>query len=137
MTKFMQALDYSVMLAPVTAATTARTAALDTTGADYATIVVTLGAEANTNSTNVVVSLSEGNDTNTFTTFDTSFNSITVDNTAGTIAPWCVDLKGRKRYLKIAITPDATTNGAVITSAVGILAKDRKLATVDTNQVVG
>lgn len=114
----------SVMLAPITAATTARTANLDCSGANYATIRVTISAEANTNSTNVALQLLESDDTTAtnFATFDADFNR-TVDNTAGTVATSHIDLEGRKRYLRISVTPDTTTNGAVITSAVASLYK--------------
>ena len=102
----------SLLFTPTAAATTARTASLDCAGATYATIRVMLGVEADTNSTNVAISLSEGDDTNTYTTFNASANR-TVDNTAATIATTHIDLEGRKRYLKITVTPDTTTNGAV------------------------
>lgn len=112
----------SLMLAPIAAATTARSANLDTKGADYATIQIVLGVEVNTNSTNVVVALQE-NDTTVTSNFVT-FNSVyafTADNEAGIVGALHVDLKGRKRYLRLTLTPDTTTNGAVICSAVGIL----------------
>lgn len=137
MTKVLQAASFSQMLAPSAAATTARTAALDTTGADYATIVVNLGAELNTNSTNVVVTISEGDTTTSFSTFNSEFNSITVDNTAAAIATRHIDLKGRKRYLQLTVTPDTTTNGPVITSATGIMLKDRAPSSAATNSVAG
>lgn len=120
MAKSSQALDYSILLAPVTAATTARTAALDCRGADYATILVTLGAEANTNSTNVTLQLAEGDTTSSFATFNASFNQV-IDNTAAVVAAYHVDLKGRKRYLRLTVTPDTSANGAVIGSAVAAL----------------
>lgn len=135
--KHLQSATFSTMLSPIAGATTARTAALDTQGADYATIVVQVGIELNTNSTNVVLSVAEGDDTNTFTTFDSNMNSITVDNTAAAVAVRHVDLKGRKRYLKLTVTPDTTTNGTVLTSATGILDPERKPATAATNVVVG
>jgi hypothetical protein len=110
------------MLAPITAATTSRTANLDCAGADYATITIVLGAEANTNSTNVAVRLLESDVTTatTFATFDANFNR-TLDNTAAIVAAYNVDLKGRKRYLRIELTPDTTTNGAVLSSVIGNL----------------
>ncbi len=137
MTKVLQAASFSQMLAPSAAATTVRTATLDTTGADYATIVVNFGIELNTNSTNVVVSISEGDTTNSFSTFNSDFNSITVDNVAATIATRHIDLKGRKRYLLLTVTPDSTTNGPVITSATGIMLKDRSPSSAATNSVAG
>lgn len=115
----------SVLLAPITAATTARTANLDTAGAVAARISVLLGAEANTNSTNVVIQLSESDDTvvTNFATFNASFNR-TVDNTAATVATNILDLEGRKRYIRLAVTPDTTTNGAVLSAAVACLYKN-------------
>lgn len=115
----------SVLLAPITAATTARTANLDCSGANAARITVALSAEANTNSTNVVIQLSESDDTvaTNFATFNASFNR-TVDNTAATVATNILDLEGRKRYIRLAVTPDTTTNGAVISSAVATLYKN-------------
>lgn len=123
--KNSQSMVASVLLAPATSATTERTAALDTQNADYATIYVTVNAEANTNSTNVALNLKES-DTNAATayvTFNSSY-SLTLDNTAGAVAALNVDLKGRKRYLQVTVTPDTTTNGAVISSAIGLLRKD-------------
>jgi hypothetical protein len=115
----------SVLLAPITAATTARTANLDCAGANAARITIAVSAEANTNSTNVVIQLSESDDTvvTNFATFNASFNR-TIDNTAATVATNILDLEGRKRYIRLALTPDTTTNGAVISSAVATLYKD-------------
>lgn len=136
--KPLQDKSFSVMLSPATAATTARTANLDTQGVHNATIVVTLGAEANTNSTNVAIQLSESDTSvaTTFATFNADFNR-TVNNTAGTIAVNHLDLRGRKRYIRLTVTPDTTTNGAVISSAVAILDKEIRDATADSgNDVV-
>lgn len=113
----------SVLLTPLAAATTERTASLDCQGANYATIRVQIGVEVNTNSTNVAIQLAEGDDTNTYTTFNAAANR-TVDNAAATIATTHVDLDGRKRYLKLTMTPDTTTNGAVVSSASATLYKN-------------
>ena len=113
----------SVLLTPLAAATTARTAILDTAGANYATIRVQIGVEVNTNSTNVALELSEGDTTNSYATFNAAANR-TVDNTAATIATTHIDLEGRKRYLKVSMTPDTTTNGPVVSSASATLYKD-------------
>lgn len=118
--KNLQSVKRNVMLAPITAATTARTANLDCAGADYATIEIVLGAELNTNSTNVAVRLLESDNTtaSNFATFSSSFNR-TLDNTAAIVAAFNVDLKARKRYLRIEVTPDTTTNGPVLSAVVG------------------
>lgn len=120
----------SVLLAPITAATTARTANLDIADANFATIRVLLGAELNTNSTNVAIQLSESDDTvvTNFATFDASYNR-TVDNTAGRVAVSHIDCEGRKRYIRLTVTPDTTTNGTVITSALASLHKSVKSGT--------
>jgi len=119
----------SVMLGPVTAATTARTANLDTQGAKYATIEVVLGAQLNTNATAPTISISESDTTvaTTFATFNSSF-STSQANAAATVGAYHVDLKGRKRYLRLTLTPDTTTNGAVLSSVVGILDKEIRSA---------
>ena len=114
----------SILFTPTAAATTARTASLDCAGANYATIRVLLGAEVNTNSTNVILSLGETDDTNVaYTTFNAASNR-TVDNTAATVATTHIDLEGRKRYLKITATPDTTTNGAVTVAMTATLLKN-------------
>jgi hypothetical protein len=119
--KASQALDYNVLLGPVTAATTARSAAFDCRGADYATILVTLGAEANTNSTNVTLQLAEGNAaTGTWATFNSNFNRV-IDNTNAVVVAYHVDMKGRGSHLRLTVTPDTSANGAVISSVVGSL----------------
>lgn len=114
----------SVLLVGAAAATTVKTANLDIADADYATIRVALGAELNTNSTNVAIQLSESDDTvvSNFATFDASFNR-TVDNTSAVVATCHVDCEGRKRYLRLTVTPDTTTNGVVTTAAIGSLVK--------------
>ena len=125
-----QALTYTAMITGTTAATTARTARLDCQDVDYATIIVTTSAEANTNSTNVVASLLESDDTivTNFATFDASHER-TIDNTSEAVGVFHVDRRGRKRYLRLVLTPDATTNGAVIVSAVAAV-KDATQAAV-------
>jgi hypothetical protein len=103
----------SLLFTPTAAATAVKTASLDCAGANYATLRVMLGAELNTNSTNVAIQLEESdNATASYTTFNAAANR-TVDNTAATVATTHVDLEGRKRYLKITVTPDTTTNGPV------------------------
>lgn len=136
--KPLQSVVRASVLAPIAAATTARTAAIDTQGADYATIIVHVGAELNTNSTNVALNLRES-DTNAATAFVTfnSAYSVTADNTAATVSVFNVDLKGRRRFLQIVVTPDTTTNGPVITSVVSELVRETSGAnSANANQVV-
>ena len=120
----------SVLITPTAAATTALTARLDCADANYASIRVQLGIEANTNSTNVSVSLLESDDTvvTNFATWHASATR-TVDNAAATVSTTHVDLDGRKRYIRLVVTPDTTTNGAVTIAATGSLHKTVKLGT--------
>lgn len=124
--KVAQLATDSLLLTPsASAATDARTANLDCQGANYATIRLTLGVEKNTDSTFVDVQLLESNDTDAsnFATFNATYNR-NVDNTTATIATFHVDLEGRKRYLQLSVTPDTTTNGDVVSSAVASVMKD-------------
>ena len=136
----LQSKSYTVVLAPVTAATTARTANLDTAGMDSVCLLVTLGAELNTNSTNVALQLSESDTTGatTFATFNADYNK-TIDNTAAVVVPYHVDLKGRKRYIRVTVTPDTTTNGAVLSAVAAIADKEVRdaLSATGTGTVVG
>jgi hypothetical protein len=123
--KTLQSCVYATLLAPITAATTARTANLDCQGADYASIVIACGVEKNTDATGVVISLKESDDTtaSNFATFNSTY-AFTVDNATAKESVLHVDLNGRKRYLQIGLTPDTTTNGDILTSVVGILQKE-------------
>lgn len=109
----------AVLIAPTTAATTVRTANLDISDCNYAEIRLCVSGELNTNATNVGVRLLESDDTtaSNFATFNATYN-FTLDNTSGAVAPLFVDTEGRKRYLRLEVTPDTTTNGTVIVSAV-------------------
>jgi len=114
----------SVIFAGTTAATVTMAGTLDCQDAMYAMITVAVSAEANTNSTNVVISVLEDDTTvvTNFATFDADHER-TIDNTAAAIGTFVVDLRGRQRYLRVSATPDTTTNGAVIVSATGHLLK--------------
>ena len=107
-----------VLIASTTAATTVRTANLDISDANYVCIRLAVSAELNTNSTNVGVRLLESDDTtaSNFATFNATYN-FTLDNTAAAVAPLYVDTEGRKKYLRLEVTPDTTTNGTVIVTA--------------------
>ncbi len=115
----------TALIAVTDAATAALTGNLDCAQAQYATVIVSLSAEANTNSTNVAIQLSESDDTvaTNFATWDADLNT-TVDNTAAACAVRHIDLRGRKRYIRLTVTPDTTTNGAVGISAVGLTYND-------------
>ena len=124
----LQSNTFTMMLAPATAATTSRTASLDLSGTDYATIIVVAGIEANTNSTNVVVTLAHGDDGTNYTTLSTT----TIDNTAAAKHEFHVDTRGKKKLLRVTVTPDTTTNGAVISACHAIAVKDYETSSAGT-----
>lgn len=106
------------VLIPAAAATAVRTANINTIGAHNAVVAVHLGAELNTDSTNVKVTLSEADATSdAFTTWDSTLVDVVVDNTAATIKGFNVPLQGRKKFLRLTVTPDSTSNGPVVSSA--------------------
>jgi len=123
--KELQSKSYDVVLGGGAAATAARTANIDIAGVHNVAILVNLGAELNTNSTNVVLELSDSDTTvaTTFATFNAVFNR-TVDNTGAIVAVNHIACNGRKRYLRLTVTPDTTTNGVVLTSAIAVLDKE-------------
>lgn len=120
---------HSLMLAPTAAASAARTAEIDLSDAEYATIVVTAGAEANTDGDNVTLTLAHGDDGTNYTTLSTTL----LDNTAAAIHNFHVDTRDKKKLLKITVTPGThTTNDLVITAAHAIVVKDTKTASTGT-----
>lgn len=86
-------------------------------GADYAEIIVNLASEINTNAVGPTISLLESDDT-----VVTNFATITADQTAVDITDaaqvvYSVDLRGRKRYLRLSVTTATATNDDVTVSA--------------------
>ena len=94
------------------AATTSTSATIDTYEANWATIVVDVSTEANTNATGVILTL-EHDDTTNYASAATVAANVTVDNTKSAYHVYQVDMTGKKRYLRLTVTPDTTTNGAV------------------------
>lgn len=135
--KITQEVFRSTVLAPITAATTARTASIDVRGADYATIEILCGAELNTNNTNVLLNLKENDSASTTSasTFNSSF-AVTTDNTSAQLTVFNVDLKGRKGYLILSVTPDTTTNGPILTTVISNVVKDQAGANSSNADVV-
>lgn len=117
--KSLQAIRAEMALAPQASATTARSAAVDCAGAHYVTVVVPVSAEANTNSTNVIFDVLNS-DTDAATAY-VSLGTALIDNTAANVGVYNVNMVGKKRYLKVTVTPDTTTNGAVIVGGITML----------------
>lgn len=115
----------TVLLSPqaVTNGATA-TANWTVAGADYAEIRIMFKAELNTNAVGPTVSLLASDDT-----VVTNFATITADQsaidlTAAKELRYCVDLRGKKKLLRLAVTPATATNDTVTVCAVGTLTRN-------------
>ena len=114
----------SLLIAPQAMTNSATvTANVDTAGAAYATIRVPLASEINTNAIGPTLSLLESDDT-----VVTNFATVTADRsaediTAAKAVTYGVDLRGRKRYLRLSVTTETTTNDNVTLAAVATLSR--------------
>lgn len=129
----------SLLVAPQAMTNSATvTANLDTLGADYATIRIALASEINTNAVGPTLSLLQSDDT-----VATNFATVTADRTAEDITSakevtYGIDLRGKKRYLRLSVTTATSTNDNVTVSAVSTLSrmKEQPAGTTDAGDVV-
>ena len=98
------------------------TANLDTNGADYATIIVNISSEANTNAVGPTIGLLESDDT-TASNFATVTANITGDCVAAKPIVYGVDLRGRKRYLRLSVNTATASNDNIVFSADAVLSR--------------
>ena len=111
----------SLLIAPKAQTNSATTTAnLDCRGANYATIRVAFASELNTNAVGPNLVLSESDDT-VVTNFSTLSTITGADLTAAREILYGVDLKARKRYLRLAVTTATATNDNITFSAVATL----------------
>jgi hypothetical protein len=116
-----RAVNDSLLISPRSMTNSATTTAnLDTKGANYATIRVAFASEINTNAVGPTLVLSESDDT-VVTNFSTLSTRSAEDLTAARELHYGVDLRGRKRYLRLAVTTATTTNDNVTLSAIATL----------------
>ena len=99
------------------------TANFDTLGAAYATIRVALSTELNTNAVGPTLSLLQSDDT-----VATNFATVVADRTgedltAGKEITYGVDMRGKKRYLRLSVSTATATNDNVTVSAIGTLSR--------------
>ena len=109
------------------ATATANLDRMDSSGrmADYATITIGLASEINTNAVGPLLSVLDSD-----TTDSTNFATITADRTAeaivtAKIVEYHIDCRARKRYLRLSVSTDTTTNDNVTVCAVGKLSRLR------------
>jgi hypothetical protein len=98
------------------------TANLDTNGADYATIIVNISSELNTSAVGPTIQLLESDDT-TASNFATVTANITGDAVAAKPIVYGVDLRGRKRYLRLSVSSATATNDTFTLGADAILSR--------------
>lgn len=98
-----------------------RSAYVDCIGADYAQISIPLGIEVNTNGVGPTIVLSEGDTTSSFATWSSSCTLTAHGLETAHLVTYDVNLQGRKRYLKLAITSETTTNDHVTSAALSLL----------------
>lgn len=138
--KVTQANSTTILLSPIASATTARTSTtLDTLGCDYATIVCQIGVQANTNGATPTITLQESDTdvASNFATFNTSFNTVSVANSAAAVEVFNVDLKARKRYMRLLATPGTVASNDAILSAAVALCRKEVFTTGASTMVVG
>ncbi len=112
-----------VLLGPTTAATTTRSASFDWSGADYATIRVIQSASAGTNGGCSISLLHADSVPTQATQFATFVADLTAQATTSHEAVYHIDLKTKKRYGKVILTPTTNTNDTIITQASLTLAR--------------
>lgn len=111
-----------------------RTANLDCLGADYATIIMNLASELNTNAVGPTISLLESDDT-VATNFATIIaNRTDEDLVAAKVMRWDIDCKARKRYLRLSVTTPTATNDNVTMGAVALLSR-KELSPTNTAEL--
>ena len=120
----------TVLMLPLAAAaaTAARTASWDTVQVDgsakYAEIRIVISTEVTTDNTGPTISLLESDDTvvTNHATFDSNFELADTGVVAGKEIRYLVDLKGRKRYLRLTVTPETVaTDDQIQFCAIGTL----------------
>lgn len=111
----------SLLIAPKAQTNSATTTAnLDTKGASYATIRVAFASELNTNAVGPTLVLSHSDDT-VVTNFATLDTQTATDLVAAKTVHYGVDLRGKKRYLRLAVTTATATNDNLTFAAVATL----------------
>lgn len=92
------------------------TGTVDGKGFRYAKVVLKLDTAASTSNTDVVARMSEGDTTSAFATAtDMTLTTATPDTSNQQFYVWFLDLRKRKRFLKIEYSPSAS--GARLASA--------------------
>lgn len=94
----------------------------DTRGGAHATVRIPFSIEESTYAADTTVSLLESDDT-VASNFATITADQSVDLTAAKEVRYEVDLRGRKRYLRLSVTAGSETGGEIMCGAIGTLTR--------------
>ena len=114
------------LIAPTQAGVTAGTTSagtVDAKGWDYCTVVAQVQQTTTTNQTNAV-NVSDSDDNTTFVTVAAA-QSVTAGAGAGIIR-WDIDLRGKKRYVKLTNIQGTVLNGTGAVSGLAILSRGKE-----------
>ena len=117
-----------VILIPSVAITSAQTqtANLDCRNADYATIRINIGARKNSSAVGPTIQLSESDDTvvTNFATWNSNFTlTATSVNATSKEVVYHVDLRKRKKYIRLTFNTGTATNDDLTLGAVATLTR--------------
>ena len=129
----------SLLIAPQAMTNSATvTANIDTLGSSYATIRVALASEINTNAVGPTLSLLQSDDTVASNFATVVANRTAEDITAAKEVTYGIDLRGKKRYLRLSVTTATTTNDDVTLASITTLSEleQRPNGTTDAGDVV-
>ncbi len=115
----------TVMISPQTLADGASVSArLDTNGAMWATIRLNLAIEETTDASNVAISLLHSDDT-VVSNFSTLRADLSQAATVANIVRYEVDMRGRKKWLRLVYTGGTATGSISAISALATLHRNR------------
>lgn len=117
------------------AITNSSSVSVDVSDCGYATILVGMSSEVNTHNAGVTLSLQE-DDTTVITNAATIVADVTVDNTNESQHTYHVDMRGRKKYLFLKVTPDTVASNGGVEFTAGMIKYRLKEGPASTSDMV-
>ena len=114
---------YQLIAAKAQTNTATASASWDTLGSDWATITLNFGIELNTNAVGPTISVLESDDTVVTNHATIVANRTAEDLVAAKNVHYDIDLRARKRYLRLTVTTATATNDDVTFAAFGTLSR--------------
>jgi hypothetical protein len=122
MIQTMKEKDFQLIASRAQTNTATASASFDTLGSDWATVTLNFGARLNTNAVGPTISLLESDDTVVTNHVTITANRVESLATAHLVR-YEVDLRARKRYLRLTVTTATATNDDITHSALGTLSR--------------